>query len=108
MKNEIVDMSNFELYKKAVKKFGVEKQLIKTMEECSELIHAIAKYVGSGMDSTPEQEYHIAEEVADVFIMLQQVMYMFDNYDCVDDYMEQKIKRLRYFIDNGKYPQEAL
>ena len=47
----------------AVKHFGVETQMRKAIEECGELIVAIAK------NDTP----NIAEEVADVRIMLDQI-----------------------------------
>ena len=93
--------------KSVVEKFGVDKQIIKTMEECAELVQILAKWLTISPHSTPEIDYHIAEEVADVEIMLYQIKYMFDNFELVDEYREQKLTRLMYLLQHGKYPSTS-
>ena len=63
--------------------FGLENQKVKTIEECSELITAIAK---NDIDN-------IIEEIADVLIMVQQLRYLYDIEDNVKEMIEFKIKR---------------
>lgn len=69
-------------FKKATELWGDRLQLIKTMEECGELIQAISKYLitTSELVKAPENDYditkckiNIVEEVCDVDIMLEQV-----------------------------------
>lgn len=57
------------IYEKASNKFTKEIQLIILMEECSELIKAVAKDL-RGFSNKDE----IIEEIADVSIMCEQVM----------------------------------
>lgn len=71
--------------------FGLENQKLKTIEECSELINAIAH---NNLDN-------IIEEIADVQIMLRQLVHLYNiGYD-VEEMMEFKIKRTieRYGIN---------
>lgn len=66
-----------------------EKQIIVTMEELSELIKELAKYMrGKG------NEENIQEEVCDCIIMIDQLRLMFklDAYD-IDEIINMKIKR---------------
>lgn len=93
-----------EVIGQAVERFGVDKQITKTMEECAELIQALAKWLASDGNHGPEIDYHVAEEVADVQIMLEQIMYMFDNHYEVGEYKQEKLKRLSYLLEHGKYP----
>ena len=93
--------------KSVVEKFGVNKQIIKAMEECAELIQALSKWLLSDGNQGPEIDQHVAEEVADVEIMLYQIKYMFDNFGEVDGYCEEKLKRLEYLLKNGTYPKTS-
>lgn len=68
------------LYEGAVKKFGERSQLLQTIEEMSELSKAILKYIrfqdfGHGNEEQVMAE--IAEERADVGIMLNQLHVIF-------------------------------
>ncbi len=88
-------MSKTEILKKAIEKYG-DLQLLVAMEECSELIKAITKYIRSKGDMVKEINAicDIAEEIADVQIMIKQLIMMFDlNYQ-VEFQKENKIKRL--------------
>lgn len=89
-----------ELYKDIVSHYGTWFQMVKCMEECGELIQAISKYIGS--DASPEAEEHIIEEIADVQILLEQVMTMFKNgEDRVQLIMAEKIDRTLVRIGEG-------
>lgn len=69
--------------------YGLEKQLIKLIEERGELVTAAAKY-------DPQYHYtieHIAEEAGDVRIMIMQIEYLLGIQDAIEDSMKRKIKR---------------
>ena len=68
----------------AINHFGPGAQQIKAIEELSELIQALAK---SDRDN-------IAEEMADVRIMLEQLMMAFDLHLKVEDWEAKKVARL--------------
>ena len=61
-------MNEMEIYERALKTFGFEKQIIKCVEELSELQKELCKLtLGQG------NLEHIVEEIADVEIMLEQM-----------------------------------
>lgn len=69
-------MNKIELYKKAIIKWGKSKQITMAIEECGELVTALAKrdrcHNGASIDD-------IIEEMVDVQIMLEQLQLIFDN-----------------------------
>ena len=69
----------------AIQKYGQSAQQFKAIEELSELIRALARC------DDPE---NIAEEMADVRIMLDQLEIIFHNRDLVRKYEMEKLKRL--------------
>lgn len=71
--------------------YGKESQLVQLQEECGELWGAIHEYVKEG-EQEPDY-YHTAEEIADVLIMIYQVMYLLDLEDDVDAQIADKINR---------------
>lgn len=74
----------------AIAVFGREMQQIVAMEELGELIQEISKQLrGKG---EPE---HMAEEIADVRIMLDQLVIMHNLFKKVDEYREIKASRLQ-------------
>ena len=78
-----------EVYAKAINRYGVDKQMTKAIEEMSELTKELCKLkVGGG------SIYNIAEEIADVTIMLEQLRIIFDVNDEVCKQMDNKILRL--------------
>ncbi len=83
-------MSNGEIYEDAIKTFGPKHQIIKAIEELSELVTALARYsLGEGnLDN-------IAEEIADVEVMCEQLIMIFKNLRLVLEIKEQKTERLR-------------
>jgi len=61
------------LFDKAIEKYGKEFQFEMAIEECSELIHAIQK---KKRKNTKGREKHIWEEVADVKLILEVLIYI--------------------------------
>lgn len=64
--------------------YGLDNQLNKTIEECAELIQSLAKL---------ESRENTIEEIADVQIMLKQMLYLLDCEKEVEKVMEYKINR---------------
>ena len=62
----------------------MDNQLNKTIEECAELIQALVKL---------ESRENTIEEIADVQIMLKQMLYLLDCEKEVEKVMEYKINR---------------
>lgn len=75
-------------YLNAMITYGEHVQIMKALEELAECQQAICKAVmGGDFD-------HLAEEIADATIMLEQLRIIFPINDKVCDYMDDKIKRL--------------
>lgn len=87
------------IFKSAVETFGSDIQLIMLIEEMSELTQAISKYFRG-----EENAENIAEEIADVHIMLEQALVIFNNGKLVSDYLDSKLNRLSELIE--KHQQE--
>lgn len=82
---------NKSIEKMAIEKYGNELQTVVAIEEMSELIKELTKY----LRGKPSRNA-IAEEVADVYIMLEQVMLMHDiRLSEVTNIMQAKLERLR-------------
>ena len=84
------------VYKSAIARNGVLLQLVVALEELSEVQKEICKYLRD--EGSAE---HIAEEIADATIMLEQLRIIFDVNECVCDYMDAKVQRLEERIKNG-------
>jgi NTP pyrophosphatase (non-canonical NTP hydrolase) len=67
---------NTQILKKAIETYGEEPQIRQCMEECAELISAIADYAESEEMDTD----NIIEEMADVLIMCKQVELIVKDY----------------------------
>jgi NTP pyrophosphatase (non-canonical NTP hydrolase) len=80
-------MTEHEILTAAIKTFGEKAQEEMAIEECSELIQAIShKHRG--------REHNIAEEIADVEIMLEQLKIINNCQKDVESIRQQKIERL--------------
>ena len=76
-------------YTNALIAYGEEKQCIVAIEELSECQKEICKALrGKG------NREHLAEEVADAMICLEQMAYFFCMEDDVAEWMDSKVKRL--------------
>ena len=89
---------NKNILKKAIKKYGTHNQMLKCIEECGELSRAISRILielssGNGF-TTKESQENLYEELADVSIMIAEVMIMFDCTDEVISWQLKKLKRL--------------
>lgn len=85
------------VFERAIKTYGEESQLWMVIEEMSELAKEICKYK-RGMNN-PET---IAEEIADVQIMLEQAKIIFGNSRRVNEMIEYKLNRLQSRLDKGE------
>lgn len=86
-----------EVFKKALGKYGAEAQTKKLLEEMAELQEAICKQQ-NGRDTVE----HVAEEIADVLVMLDQMMIMYDCRDLVKDIKREKVERLAGKLDERR------
>ena len=82
--------NNLPLAHQALEKYGDRNQIIKTMEECGELIHALSRKLIDGSFYNTK----VIEELADVQIMLEQMIYLFGE-DQVKRLIELKKERLQ-------------
>lgn len=67
--------------------YGLDNQLLQAMEECGELIQAISKY------KRYKDKLRLIEEIADVQIMINQLVYLLGCEDRVNEMMIIKLKR---------------
>ena len=87
-------MKTNDIYRKAIKKFGATMQMNVAMEECSELIKEISKIIrGKGNLA------NLAEEIADVEIMLEQLKLMYYIEEIVATKKDNKIIRLDNLVN---------
>jgi DNA repair ATPase RecN len=84
------------VYDEALKIFGGENQLIVALEELSECQKEICKVMRG--DGNLE---HLAEEIADATIMLEQVRLMYGLNELVCKKMDEKVKRLEDRLEGG-------
>lgn len=82
------------IYEDARIKWGSINQLTVAIEELSELQKEICKYFRH-----EGKHEDLIEEVADVSIMLEQIILMFDIQDDVNKVMEEKLQRLKRRIE---------
>lgn len=81
--------ANDDLYSRAVNTYGETSRLILAIEEMSELIKELSKYIRGRQNIGG-----ICEEMADVEIMLEQLKIVFRNRAAVDYHRSQKLQRL--------------
>lgn len=97
-----MDIGNFndiEKLKKIADELGKEEILCQLSEECSELIQACLKYRRATKGLTPKSKEetldNLTEELADVLLNIQQVMYLFS-----DEKVEESIKSIQSYKTN--------
>ena len=89
-------MERSEILKNALKHYGANSQRIVAIEEMSELIKELCKVA-----RCEENIAHIAEEIADVRIMLDQMVILFDCRKHVDLIESEKLERLRKRLERA-------
>ncbi|MBR6412657.1 MAG: hypothetical protein IKS41_05825 [Alphaproteobacteria bacterium] len=83
-----------EICEKTVKNWGRDSQLLMVLEEMSELQKEILKNLNRDKDNVKE----IAEETADVLIMLERLIYIYKIEDLVAQQAEFKVNRLKQYL----------
>lgn len=86
-----------EVYQAAINKYGANLQMMMAIEEMSELTKELCK----NMRGRKNKE-NIAEEIADVQIMLEQMKILHNCGTAVCFWMDKKIQRLEKRIENEK------
>ncbi len=87
-------ISEAEVLQRALDTYGSTMQIVVMMEEMSELQKELCKYLrGRGSFE------HIAEEIADVEIMLEQMKMLFCCTDDVRNERRRKVERLKGRLD---------
>ena len=87
--NKISYEQRVQTYTNALIHFGKANQLVVALEELSEVQKEICKTMRGDANLD-----HLAEEIADATIMLEQVRLMFGLNDLVCEKMDEKIQRL--------------
>jgi NTP pyrophosphatase (non-canonical NTP hydrolase) len=82
------------IYEKALTKWGIRHQTMVAIEEMSELTKELCKNFRGRKNKDA-----IAEEIADVIIMLEQLRLMYGVNDDVNKHMDAKILRLKSRIE---------
>lgn len=85
-------MTYVELYEASLGKWGAAAQSDQAVEECAELITILKHYRRGRAD-----EEAVAEELADVYLMLGQLIYMIGE-ERVAAAVERKVARLRQHL----------
>lgn len=88
--NKIEYEARKEIYDEVIREAGPDHQLMKCIEEMSELTKEICKSFIPGGTSIDK----IADECADVLITLEQLRIIFDMNEAVCDHMDAKVEQL--------------
>ena len=92
-------INNIDLYKKLILKYGKEAQIIVAIEELSELQKELTKWLrGKG------NICDVAEEIADVQIMLEQLEFMYACSKMIHKTKIDKLKRIKKLVGEVKTP----
>ena len=91
----------------AVHHYGEINQQVKTVEECGELIQAIARIMSVDIPADNQlarekYEANLCEEIAEGEIMLEQMKIIYRLHDRVSTWRTLKLGRLRNRIDRDK------
>jgi len=80
---------------KALKTWGKNAQMLQLLEEMSELQKEVIKNINRGQDNVAA----LAEEAADVMIMMEQLIYIYGIDEQVRQQAEYKINRLKKHLE---------
>ena len=90
-------MTRDEILKAAIARYGEKAQMVIAMEEMAELTKELSKFLRGA-----HNEDAIAEEIADVRIMLDQMEILFDCAGAAAAYQADKVERLRKRLAGGQ------
>jgi len=91
----MTEINEGKLYKRALRVWGKEPQMLQVIEEMSELIKEILKNVNRKKDNIDA----IIEETADVEIMLGQLKICYGIVEKVAAYKAEKLKQIEQRLD---------
>ena len=83
-----------QVYEQALGKWGQKMQATVAIEEMSEVIKEITKMLRGELNRE-----HMAEEIADATIMLEQLRQMLNINDSVESWMDYKIAALKRKVE---------
>lgn len=97
----MITVSDSVICRKAVEKFGIDIQQIVAVEELGELIQAISKIARWECSQSTLSEYidNLAEEIADVEIMLEQLKQCYGCHIQANDHKRRKLDKLKSMIE---------
>ena len=79
-----------QLFEKLEDRFGINGQVVQTFEEFAECQKELSKWIRGKADMAD-----LAEEIADVEIMLEQMKYFLELDDFVEAFKESKFQRIK-------------
>ena len=94
-------MTENELYRKAIERWGIDGQIKQTIEECSELITVLCH-----KDRGRADWAQVAREVADVEIMCSQLREIIGQ-EIVDQCKAEQLERLLREIEKTSHPRHG-
>lgn len=86
-------MKHREIYEKTLNKWGEEAQYRQAIEECAELIVALQHFSRGKVDRDV-----VVNELADVFLMVGQLTYMFGE-ERLSESVQEKITKLNLLLE---------
>ena len=93
-------MNEIKLYEKAINKWGELSQILVAIEEMSELQKELCKLDRCKTILSKETQIRrIADEIADVSIMIEQLVHIFNFYELVREKKIFKLNRLKERLD---------
>ena len=97
----MMTISDSVICRKAVETFGVDLQQMVAMEELGELIQAISKIARWECSQSTLSEYidNLAEEIADVEIMLEQLKQCYGCHIQANDHKRRKLDKLKSMVE---------
>lgn len=98
----MTEVNEKELYKRALRVWGKEPQMLQVIEEMSELIKEILKNVNRKKDNIDA----IIEETADVEIMLGQLKCCYGIDDKINAYKAEKLKMIDKRLDDWEQKEK--
>lgn len=89
------ELERSRIYESARKNWGVEMQSTVAIEEMSEVIKEITKAMRGELNRE-----HLAEEIADATIMLEQISQIYNINASVSSWVDYKIASLKRKVEN--------
>ena len=92
-----------EILKVAISHYGEQRQVVKCCEELAELTKELTKFIGYNLEGAFVNNLAlkqrtvtlISEEMADVYVTLEEMKLIFKNTQTVESIVEQKTARLK-------------